>query len=398
MLDLENPRHERAQTQREALEALIADQGTKLVTLACDVSEFGLSPIDRMLVIRNPGKKTYTVIEGNRRLAAVKLLRNPDLAEGTELKKDLAKLEVGEAPASIDCVVAGSRDEACHWQELRHTAGGAGAQTIVWNTMASTRFRGVPGSQASRAVAFVDAVQSAFPKNAELQDTLAKVANERLTTLGRVVADPEFRKLVGVEEGEHGLIFHFPAEVLEPLIEKLFDDLAGEYSVTQLKTKEQRVAYIGGFGPPDPSRYTVDAKPLIPSKAPTAPMKKAPPKKVPTPPPLFKDVTVAALGDRVEAILVETRRLDPARYPNAAGVLVRAVLELSVDSFLTIKKQQTNGELKTRVRRACTSRRSNRQGRDVSRCARRLERWHKCDGSRDVAWLCSQRQLPSSCG
>jgi transposase-like protein len=49
-------------------QALIATERQKLVVLASDIVEYGLSPIDRLLVIKKG--RGFTVVEGNRRLAA----------------------------------------------------------------------------------------------------------------------------------------------------------------------------------------------------------------------------------------------------------------------------------------------------------------------------------------
>ena len=355
LLDVENPRHERVQTQGQAIDAVIEDQGAKLVRLATDVAEKGLSPIDRMLVIKNRGKQTYTVVEGNRRITAVKLLRNPDLAAGSPFEKEFRELSTGKGvPSEVDCAIAPSRDAARHWQELRHTGEAEGVGVVRWGALQNNRFKQRPGSQASKAIAFIEAVRPAFPGNADIQELLTKVANERLTTLGRVVADPDFKKLVGLVETDGGLEFHYTAAVLEGLFERLLDDIAGEYSVTKLKTKEHRTTYLGSLPPPSPKSHMEDAKALQPlSKARPAKAggNKAKPK-TPKPGPLFKDLSLENLGDKVQAILVELRQLDLVRFPNAAAVLLRAVVELAVDQYHVAKKwDPKKGELKTRVRK-----------------------------------------------
>ena len=76
-LDQKNYRTGPTATQRDALAAIIEDQKTKLVNLAEDILNVGLSPGEPIWVTRdidNPGM--YIVLEGNRRLTALKLLRN----------------------------------------------------------------------------------------------------------------------------------------------------------------------------------------------------------------------------------------------------------------------------------------------------------------------------------
>lgn len=52
LLDFENPRIEGAANQRDALQKILDDQEEKLFALAEDIADKGLSPIDRILVLR----------------------------------------------------------------------------------------------------------------------------------------------------------------------------------------------------------------------------------------------------------------------------------------------------------------------------------------------------------
>ncbi len=67
LLDHENPRISLSESQREALQKIIDDQGPKLAALAQSIVQNGLSPMDRFLVIKVPEKGKWIVIEGNRR-------------------------------------------------------------------------------------------------------------------------------------------------------------------------------------------------------------------------------------------------------------------------------------------------------------------------------------------
>lgn len=55
-LDLNNPRFDGLASQRDALEKIVTNQGNKLVNLAEDIVENGLSPAHRMLVMKGKGK------------------------------------------------------------------------------------------------------------------------------------------------------------------------------------------------------------------------------------------------------------------------------------------------------------------------------------------------------
>src|SRR5579864_4251457 len=87
LLDLENPRISKATNQREVLQKLIEDQDLKLVVLAESIVADGLNPMDRWLVIKSPTERgMFIVLEGNRRLAAIKILQNPSVMNDLEVR------------------------------------------------------------------------------------------------------------------------------------------------------------------------------------------------------------------------------------------------------------------------------------------------------------------------
>src|SRR5438094_9070724 len=83
-LDTENYRTGKKADQRQAIRALIEEQKHKLVHLAQDILDNGLSPLERIMVSPVAGETNrYSVIEGNCRIAALNLLFQPDLPEDT---------------------------------------------------------------------------------------------------------------------------------------------------------------------------------------------------------------------------------------------------------------------------------------------------------------------------
>lgn len=106
LLDVENPRHGHVQSQRDAIQALIEDQKERLVKLAQDLGANGASPIDAMIVLKRG--TNYVVLEGNRRLAAVRLINNPDLAKGTKYERDFKRVakDAKATPTEFECWTA----------------------------------------------------------------------------------------------------------------------------------------------------------------------------------------------------------------------------------------------------------------------------------------------------
>lgn len=123
-LDQRNYRTGASATQRDAISLIIDDQKGKLVNLAEDILAVGLSPGEPIWVTRDtdaPGK--YVVVEGNRRVAALKILENPTLADGTVIEKPFATLakQYAEQPIrELEARVFASREDALPWQRRRH--------------------------------------------------------------------------------------------------------------------------------------------------------------------------------------------------------------------------------------------------------------------------------------
>jgi hypothetical protein len=333
LLDGRNPRHATVSGQREIIAALLRDGASKLVRLARDIASYGLNPVEVALVMRT-AKDRYTVLEGNRRTAVLKLLTNPDLAAGHTVEAEFRRLSGTAAlPADILCTVVASREEARHWLELRHTGERQGAGVVPWSAEQTQRFKGERGSQAERGLAFAEAVRSSFPDNKKLQEDLDEVRRERLTTLGRLVSDPNVRKALGLTFEKGRLLTHYSVAELERAFERLVRDLAASVTVSDLKTKEQRQVYLSTLGSvlPTAAAYQSSPQPFT-RAARTQQKRKQPPERPPPAPPthLFDGVVLTKLSQRVAAILRELQQLDVGRFPNASAVLTRVVLELAV--------------------------------------------------------------------
>src|ERR1043165_1243992 len=136
LLDTGNYRTGKQDDQRKAFKALIEEQKGKLVVLAKDIIENGLSPLETIMVYAAPGEKNrYVVIEGNRRIAAMKLALQPDLASDTTWHKAFQRVHrvaPGQIPKKIICKIAPSKEDAYPWIQRRHDTGLRGAGLNPW--------------------------------------------------------------------------------------------------------------------------------------------------------------------------------------------------------------------------------------------------------------------------
>ena len=139
-----NPRLEVSFDENEALSRMIEDQGDKLFILASDIVEYGLSPLDTIAVFPSETHMGYyEVREGNRRVCALKLLKNPSLllAFNSNLYSKFKELSCSySVPESIEVGLFENEESLRHWMEIRHMGEQGGKVLSKWNSVQKARF------------------------------------------------------------------------------------------------------------------------------------------------------------------------------------------------------------------------------------------------------------------
>ena len=195
------------------MQRIIDDQDVKLGNLAESIVEDGLNPMDRLLVMKSEsGNGKYTVLEGNRRAAAMRILKNPAVLTGLDvraaLQKKLEKLAQNFDPKSVEpipCYDVATRAEGNSWIEQRHTGEDEGRGIVRWSGVASSRFRG--RAPALQALDFVR-------QHGNLNEDQKKVIEGRfpITTLDRLLSTPGVRSKIGFEIKDDKLLTSLPPE------------------------------------------------------------------------------------------------------------------------------------------------------------------------------------------
>jgi hypothetical protein len=325
---------------------ILKEQKVKLINLAESIADKGFSPMDRCLVLRAPTNGRFTVLEGNRRILAAKLLKNPSLVETLEMpenhKKRLQKaastFDVKKIEP-VDCFEVADRAEGVEWIRRRHTGEDEGRGIIPWSAVATARFKG--RDAALQALDFVG-------QHADLTEEQADLLAGKfpLTTLDRLLSTPGVRKALGFELVDGKLKTELPAEeALKPLRRIVLDLAEKKKTVTDLKSKDQQIAYVGDFKGSDKANLTKKtgklepiekfsekdfaAKPAPPAKKPK--QRKSGPRTNVVPKNCKLNIGVA----KIENIYYELRILQLSKHVHAIGVLLRVFLEMSVDDYLT---------------------------------------------------------------
>ena len=344
LLDLENPRISRAGSQREAIQKIIEDQDLKLVVLAESIVTDGLNPMDRWLVVKSPTERgKFIVLEGNRRLATLRLLHNPtfmnDLEVRAPLKKRLQELAEQfnlKSTEPIDCFEIDDRADAATWLTQRHTGENEGSGIVNWSGVARARFRGRdPALQA------LDLVTTHGSLSEEEKALIEKWFP--ISTLDRLLSTPAVRSKIGVDISDSKLKTDLPAaEIIKPLRRIVLELANEEVNVSQLKSKEQQVAYVNKFGKdlPNLQKRTGTMKPV--DELGERDFRTVSPKPKPRPKPapvrrtlVPRDCYLTVSNPKIAEITKELRTLPLSEFPHSVSVLFRVFLEQSVDHYLT---------------------------------------------------------------
>ena len=149
LLDQENPRLGSTSSQSEALAGIIRLNQGHFKNLMGSIRDDGLDPGDSFYVVRSENAQDFVVLEGNRRLSALKVLSNPDILVGTDLSESVKKSLVREASGfersevePIRCVRFDSREQASEWIRRRHTGIAGGEGRITWKPLEIQKFSG----------------------------------------------------------------------------------------------------------------------------------------------------------------------------------------------------------------------------------------------------------------
>ena len=158
-LDLFNPRLPKSKQgidEGEVIKFMLLESATLELMMAIGENDFFAG--EQLLVVPDEEDKgKYIVIEGNRRLTAVKLLSNPELSI---VKKEAIKKICAEAefkPTNIPCLIFNEKQEILKYLGFRHITG-----IKSWRLLEKARyllelretdFKGIPFLQACRDIA-----------------------------------------------------------------------------------------------------------------------------------------------------------------------------------------------------------------------------------------------------
>lgn len=359
-LDARNPRLGReslARAPREIIQYLFDHD--KALDVAQSIAARGYFPNEPLLAVKENGR--YVVVEGNRRLAALKALKEPGLLS-PKFERQVSRLakrisdprDIASAPVTV----APSRRATDQQIAGRHI----GTPVLAWEAENRASFildkleEGYDNDQLRDRLGFTLAdIQKArqtraiadMARSIDLPDEVkAKLENPRakiFTTVGRVFDSSVGREYLKVKpDPEHGFRGQTTRKEFLKGFTKLVHDVAvGEQSSRTLNKNEDIEAYFKSWSAnerPAKKRGSFVPADIITGKSVSASPEKAKAKK-PIPRKtnqtvLPKTLKVRFGNERLSDIRSELVRLKREDYPNAGAVLLRVFFELSALHYL----------------------------------------------------------------
>jgi hypothetical protein len=359
-LDTKNPRLGREHSSRAPREIIqYLFEHDNAMEVAESIATRGYFPNEPLLAVQEDGR--LIVVEGNRRLAALKALREPALLEGKyerQVERLARQIVDRNLIARIPVTIAPSRRDTDRQIAGRHK----GTPVRAWRAENRASFildklaegydndalRDELGfsvadiQEARQTRALADMARSLdLPDEvrAKLDGPTAKV----FTTLERVFDSSVGREYLCVQtDPEHGLRGNTTKKEFIRGFTKLVTDVAlGKQSSRTLNTNENIRSYFEGWDPEErpkkkqgsfiPSDIikgkSLSSKPA--AKKATRKTSKSESKTV-----LPKDFKIRYGNDRLIDIRRELTKLNREEFPNAGAVLLRVFFELSALHFL----------------------------------------------------------------
>ncbi|MEX2007632.1 MAG: hypothetical protein WD992_02570 [Candidatus Levyibacteriota bacterium] len=213
----ENYRFDSVDTQDQAIDLMLTEKGEEILSLADHISRFGLDISKDLRVLKRESR--YLILDGNRRITALKCLNDPTIIKNDNLRKEFEKLKnkAKNLPRKVNSFVYPDEDAASEWIRLDHTGKNKGAGQDPWLPPAQERFDYKFGGKFSPAMQAANLLRR---NGLSVDEKKMKV-----TTINRIFSNPRARSFLGIDfkKGELSIVSN-EREVISRL-KALFDKI-----------------------------------------------------------------------------------------------------------------------------------------------------------------------------
>jgi hypothetical protein len=340
-----NDRHGELENETAAIARLFALREQHMRNLTKDLVTKG-EVLEPPLVF--PKGDKFIVADGNRRTTCLKLLGNPRRAPTVELQQFFAEQKKawrGKFPDRIQCRVEIDRDRVDDILFRRHTGTQNGIGQSNWDDRMKNNFVLRTGKGTGTNVA--DEIE----KRLAAADMLPKKKIPR-SNMNRLFSAEAIRNRLGFSIRKGKFEYLRNEDAVRRALHRVADDLAsGELTLNDIWDTDSKLTYIDkldheGMLPTIadlPKKTSTSPPPTIPKPQPASATR--PPARANLIPHVEYGVAWVGRLQRHRAIWDELQfKLDLSEHPNAISVLLRVLLELAVDNYITQTKLATVSE------------------------------------------------------
>ena len=356
LLDRDNPRLGSVSSQSEALANLVRLNPGHFRNLMASIRDNGLDPGDSLYVVRSEDGQDFVVLEGNRRLSALKVLSNPDVLAGTDLleseKRPLVQEAIRFEPSQVElirCVRFDDREEANDWIRRRHTGVADGEGRITWKPLEIQRFSGD-----YTTIDVIDFVgRNASYSKAEWEKAHSALGGRKSTNLTRLLESAAGQAHLGIKvetkpSGKIPILGVNPQWALEVLKRIIADILKGEINSRQLNRATDIEKYFANLPPelqprPDTEAATPKAFRYVNLTGSQPKVLRKPRPKTKRAPQIRRTLAPethpfdTTKSTKLGILLREASMLDVTKFPLSCAFVLRAVVELAVNDYMDAK-------------------------------------------------------------
>lgn len=227
----ENPRHDIGIDEKDTLKKLFDAVGTQyMLNLAEDIQKHGLLGCQHVTVVKVENSNEYIVYEGNRRVAALKLLAHPDSFEFLDksvIEKAKKLALIRPCTTEIQCYIT-DEEEAFFIMERLHSGEDRGRGTKSWASKEKANFS-VRRNNKKTMPFLIDFYARKYYKNFDITTIMP------FTTLERIFNNRQVKKIIGIDINEEST---FSKEKIQLIIE------AARWITDTAKAKNQPVTRL----------------------------------------------------------------------------------------------------------------------------------------------------------
>lgn len=221
-LDQGNPRHEPFDDQDAVIEYLCHDE--QVLPLAKDIAKYGLNPLELFALLPH-GDDVYISAEGNRRLCALKLLNDPDLAPANQRQEFKQAASTWTPLQQLFAIVFDNRNDVRLWLDRIHAGFAGGRGRRQWNAEQKARNSGYSKN---------DLAQTILDAGEALNFVSATERKGRLSTVQRYLVNPHMRNALGLDVRDlDNVTTELPDEDFRIVFSRFMEDVAKKRITTR---------------------------------------------------------------------------------------------------------------------------------------------------------------------